>query len=55
MIDELLPQQRREHQSWQERQEAAQEGWEDVRPLLFKECLKYLALPHDGVRASVYS
>lgn len=35
--------------TWQERQEAAQESWEDMRPALFKECLKCHALPHNGV------
>lgn len=47
LIDELIPESR--HQTWQERQEVAQESWEHIRPAIFEECVKHSALPNDAV------
>lgn len=47
LINELAPELRQ--QTWQERQEVAQESWEHILPTIFEECVKHSALPSDGV------
>ena len=47
LIDDMAPESRQ--QTWQERQEVAQESWEHIRPTIFEEHVKHSALPNDGV------
>ena len=47
LIDDMAPESRQ--QTWQERQEVAQESWEHIRPTIFEEYVKHSALPSDGV------
>ena len=53
LIDDLAPEVRQ--QTWQERQEVAEESWEHIRPTIFEECVKHSALPSDGVNIILHT